>query len=270
MENKTCYFSIDFEEWFHIPFLEKYHNEENDSFSYCEKLHDFIKKLNNLGIKATIFVVSEIVKKHKDFLIEASKAGNVIACHSSNHKNVKNLSNEEFLEDVRTSKEEIEKTLGIEVNGYRAPMFSASIEKINLLPSLGFTYDSSSIDSHFNHLYCQISENECNQNTKIKEYKIPAVNGFPIGGGGFFRAISFFRYKQFVKKYLKNHNEFVFYVHPYEIVTDEFIGFKNHKLSNDRRKFNIGRKRGAKKIWKVINLLKSYGFVFKTMGESNE
>lgn len=265
MNKKICYISIDFEEWYHVPFMKSYY-DKNKSFSYCDSIPDFVKELNNENIKITIFVVADLAEKYKTFLTEAHSSGNVIGCHSLNHSDFNNLTLEEFSCETKTAKEQMENVLGFEVTGFRAPMFSASIEKINELKKIGFKFDSSAINSRSNPLYKQISEKEL-KNLQINEYPIPTLNRIPIGGGGYFRGMPFWHYKILLKKYIKKHDEFVFFIHPYEIDKKPFPGFKHGLFSKGYFAFNLKRKITLWKFNKLIKFLKKEEFEFRTMGE---
>ena len=265
MKNKSVYISIDFEEWFHIPFLKPYVNKENSSISYCDKLDSFFDDLEKRNIKTTVFVVSEIANKYSSALASLANKGNVIGAHSTSHKCYKYFSNEDFLEDALNAKKEIEKYTGVEVKGFRAPMFSASYEQIQLLSTIGYTFDSSSINSNLNPFYNRIKSKRWKNESKIREYEIPTLLQQPIAGGGHFRATPLWIYKNKIRVYLKSHDSLVFFIHPYEIYNKPFPGFKHGKKDYGWHRYNAGLKTVMKKFWKLIDWMQKKGFEFKTM-----
>lgn len=265
LRNKTIYISVDFEEWYHIPYMSKYREDYKD-FSYCDKLVPFFETLKENKIPSTVFVVGEIAEKYKDVLLKIKELGNVIGAHSYKHDCYKAMTNEQFAEDVKKAKTAIENAIGSPIAGFRAPMFAASFEKLNLLSSLGFTFDSSSINSKGNPFYCQINSRLWDVSTSgLKEYEIPTHHHSPLGGGGFFRIYPLWLYKLKVKKYLKKHDTFVFFLHPYEIVKDEFPGFDKWIFTYGYKRYHYGRKGFMKKFWKFINYLKKQGVKFDVM-----
>ena len=267
MKNKTCYLSIDFEEWYHIPFMKPYINNENlEAISYCDKLSPFFNSLKREGIPSTVFIVSQIAEKYKKELLEIKSLGNEIGVHSTRHSCYKYMNDQEFLEDVLKSKEEVEKVINEKVTGFRAPMFSASFEKLQKLPEIGIKYDSSSINSNSNPFYYRIKPKQWKNNVSgINEYQIPIFLGESLGGGGYFRITPLWLYKIKLSLYLKRHDSFVFFLHPYEICLDNFPGFIHGKRSYGYHRFYIGRKNVMKKFWKLIKWLKKKNVHFEKM-----
>jgi len=275
-KRKNCFVTIDFEDWPTIPYLQKYHFKKNEFASFCDdrSLRPFFQKLADEGVSATVFVVGSIAENNADLLKYILKQGNLIGCHSLNHDNLKNMTTQSFLVSTQRAKETIEKVIGTPVYCYRAPFFSANKEKILSLNKLGFTIDSSYIDSQSNPYYEKndfsdwhgdpngFLRNDC---TDLKELEIPCLSFFgrniPIGGGGFFRLYPFFLYKILVRKYLSKHDSFVFFLHPYEINYHKFEGIKRMKMK-DKFRFDFGRKNAQKKFWKLIRYLKKQGFTF--------
>ena len=265
MSRKVCYFSVDFEEWFNIPFMKPYINEKNNEISYCSKVVPFFKQLKEENIPCTVFVVGCIAETYKKELLEIKELGNAFGVHSYKHFTYKYMSTREFLDDVTISKNKLEAAIGERVYGFRAPMFSASYEKLKELPKVGIRFDSSSINSSNNPFYVKINPNVWKSDTSgLKEYIIPTLWGKSLGGGGFFRSTPLWLYKIYLSIYLCRHSSFTFYIHTYEIVSDPFPGFPN-KHAYGRFRFEAGRKTVIKKFWKLIKWLKKKGIEFDTM-----
>ena len=147
-----CYITIDYEEWYHIEYLKQYKVQQNN-ITCCDKIDDFIIRLGKENIPTTFFVVSDICENNIKTLKLVLNYKNKIGCHTSNHENLKNLSTQEFKEQVYYAKSIIEKLLNITVDSFRAPSFSANVEKIKALSDIGFLIDSSYIDSGANEYY---------------------------------------------------------------------------------------------------------------------
>lgn len=265
MSRKVCYFSVDFEEWYHIPFMKPYINEENNKISYCSKVIPFFQKLRDESIPSTVFVVGNIAEKYKRELLQIKAMGNVFGCHSDKHFTYKYMSTREFLDDVRIAKNKVEVALGERIYGFRAPMFSASYEKLKELPQVGIQFDSSSINSKRNPFYVRIKPNVWRSDTSgLNEYKIPTLMGRSLGGGGFFRGTPLWVYKIYLSMYLRRHSTFTFFLHTYEICNEPFPGFPNKRAYGYFR-FEAGRKTVMDKFWKLVKWLKKKGIEFDTM-----
>lgn len=274
-----CYITIDYEEWYHIEYLKQYKVQQNN-ITCCDKIDDFIIRLGKENIPTTFFVVSDICENNIKTLKLILNYKNKIGCHTSNHENLKNLSTQEFKEQVYYAKSIIEKLLNITVDSFRAPSFSANVEKIKALSDIGFLIDSSYIDSGANEYYEKndlsdwIVIKKCvykDPSSNLVEYEIPTMaigkKRFPIGGGGFFRLIPLWILKPLIKKYIRENNYYMFFIHPYEISGIDLPITKKLPFKY-RFRLNYGRKNAQKKFWKLIKFLKKNGAVFKTLGNN--
>lgn len=273
--NRKIYFCIDFEDWYHIPYLSKYGFSKNDYTSYADKISDFVDWLNENGIVANFFVVGDIAKENAEFLKKCKSNGHQIGCHSLSHLPINKMTNDEFIEDTLKAKHAIEEAVGDKVVGYRAPFFSLTDEKLALLKKLGFEYDSSYIQSNKNEYYEQMNldgfskvDSLAYDKNTFMEYEVPTLKNKPIAGGGFFRLYPFFLYKIFLKKHMKRESNFVFFIHPFEIAGNiPFLGLKKMSIK-DRIRFQLGRKRVRKKIEKTIRFFKENNYSFSKMSKN--
>ena len=271
---KKIYFCIDYEEWFHIPYLFKYNFQRDKYETFSDKIIPFMKWLQDEGIVANVFVVGDIAKERSDTLKEMVKMGHEIGCHSYSHHALNKMSNEQFVDDTLNAKTTIEEAICHKIVGYRAPYFSMSEEKLLLLKDLGFKYDSSYIQSNANEYYNVMNLSNYNKVDSLVyekngffEYEIPTLKNKPIAGGGFFRLYPFFLFKRYVKKFSKNEGNFVFFIHPFEIAGSiPFSGLKKMKLK-DKIRFQLGRKTVEKKLKKAILFFKEQGYTFSKFGD---
>ena len=267
--DKKIFLCIDFEEWFHTPYLAKY-NFQKDSFNtFSDKILPFMEWLSDNGIFANVFVVGDIASERADILKRIDELGHEIGCHSFSHRALNTMTNEEFIEDTKLAKEAIEKAIKHRIRGYRAPFFSMTEEKLELLKQLGFEYDSSLIQSNANEYYNRMSLTDYEKKESLIyekdgffEYEIPTLNNKPIAGGGFFRLYPFFLFKHYVKKFAKKESNFIFFIHPFEIVGNiKFEGLKKMNLK-DKIRFQLGRKGALKKLKKAISFFGKEGYSF--------
>ena len=178
---------------------------------------------------------------------------------------------------MEIAKKELESNFNIKVNVFRAPSFSASKSKISLLKTIGFEADSSFINSSANEFYEKnnfsdwvVVKPHIYEYNDFKEYEIPTFQflgkSIPIAGGGFFRLIPLWFFKLLVKKYIKDNNYYMFFIHPYEISGVD-LPISSQLTKKDKFRLNYGRKRAQRKFWKLISFLKKQGAIFKTIGE---
>lgn len=104
--------------------------------------------LERVGAKATFFVSAETVASTKPFLEMIVKEGHEIASHGFHHDlKYDLLSREKLEEEIRLSKETLEDALGVQIVGFRTPQFRKNCHTEEVLLSMGFTYDSSSVNT---------------------------------------------------------------------------------------------------------------------------
>ena len=267
---KKIFFCVDFEDWYHIPYLSKYGFDKSEYASYTDKLSEFLQWLNQNNIVANFFIVGEIASVNRELLKTIDSLGHEIGCHSLRHEPINKMSNDDFVLDTKTAKQEIEKAVGHEIKGYRAPYFSLTDEKLSLLKEIGFKYDSSFIKSTANEYYSHMDLTGFKKVDSLvyedangfKEYEIPVLGNKPIAGGGFFRLYPFFVFKKFVKKFMKRESNFVLFLHPFEIAGNYKFGGLKRLSIKDKIRFQIGRKSAEKKIKKALLFFKKQGYVF--------
>lgn len=112
--------------------------------------------LEKAGAKATFFVSGETVLSTTPMLHEIVKRGHEIASHGFHHDlHYDLLSKEALKEEIRSSKESLEDTLGVEVVGFRTPQFRKNRFTEETLLDFGFLYDSSSVNTSLSGRYEQ-------------------------------------------------------------------------------------------------------------------
>lgn len=265
------FFTVDFEDWFHIPYLKKY-NFNNEQFeSYADKILDFMKYLAERNILATVFVVADFANDNSEIIKTIANMGHEIACHGYSHTSINQMTNEQFVAETKEAKQILEKIIGDKIYGYRAAFFSMTEKKLELLKQLGFKYDSSHVQAKFNEYYnvMRLHDFKSIDNLVYKkddffEFTIPVLKmgklKINIAGGGYFRLYPYAVFKFFLKRYLKKNRNYIFYVHPVEIHGSPFNGLRYLNLK-DKIRFQIGRKNNLKKIQKMLGIFQDYEFI---------
>ena len=99
---------------------------------------------DELGVKATFFVIGSSVEAHSSFWRKAAASGHEIASHSMTHPQAFHLQTyNDKKNELRESKHRIEDSTGYPVKGFRAPAYNIDPDVLNYLVYEGYTYDSS-------------------------------------------------------------------------------------------------------------------------------
>lgn len=98
------------------------------------------------GVRATVFVVGELIDSIPDLLVRAHAAGHELALHSHAHTPLTEEQPERFATRLRACRARLEDLSGAAVVGFRAPVFSltpATTWVADVLSEQGFRYSSS-------------------------------------------------------------------------------------------------------------------------------
>jgi len=204
------------------------------------------------SVKATFFILAWIAERYPHLIKEISLQGHEIASHGYNHKLIYQQTKEEFRDDIRKSKVILEDMIGIEVIGYRAPGYSITNKSrwaFEVLIEEGFKYDSSifpirhdfygmpnaprfpfivSVNGNSSFEFSVLNhESGTGLNSKsIIEFPTSTIRIFgqnlPISGGGYFRLFPFnFTRRGLMKINRQEKKPFVFYLHPWELDSEQ-------------------------------------------------
>jgi len=162
--------TIDIEDWYHIPSVcgspfSVYKNTD-DFFATWNERYDYLTEpttrvvnlLRESDIKATFFIVADVVRRYPGLVESIADEGHEIACHGLDHsckidpKTKKPLfSPQDFKERTLQAKLILEKASGQRIVGYRAPNALIGGWMIDVLENIGFKFDSSvSVNSLYN------------------------------------------------------------------------------------------------------------------------
>ena len=162
--------TIDMEDWYHIPSVcgspfstyknvDEFFKKWDGKYDYLsEPTNRILNLLDKYNVKATFFVVADLVEHYPGLIESIAKAGHEIACHGLHHecvidpKNKTPLKDKEiFYNETKTAKNILERIAGKEVIGYRSPNALVAGWMIDILEKMGFRYDSSvSVNSLYN------------------------------------------------------------------------------------------------------------------------
>lgn len=237
-------------------------------------LDEYLKLLDRHGIKSTLFTVGDLAPKIVDRLKPHIANGHSLALHSYSHVAPVNVPLDQFRDKTHQAKEQLSALFGTEIMGFRAPCFSMDRERLNILQELGFCYDSSYLDfskarhtvkldlSNFEQLRDGIFRKDDFYEFGLSKEKVFGMS-FPISGGGYVRLSYWDFVKALIKRYIRRHDYYVFYLHPFELTKQKLPFFKELK-SYDKFYLKQGVRTFAKRVERIIQMLKKGGYEFVT------
>jgi len=252
---KNNILTIDLEEWFHSlePDISKWNSFDRRVEYSTRIMIDLLAKYNS---SATFFVLGDVAEKNPDLIKEIEKSGHEIGTHNYDHKFLYNQNEKEFRDELKKSLSLLESIIGSKIVSFRAPYFSVTGKSLWALPILaeeGIKYDSS-IFPIYNHRYgipkAKLFAHEITNDLwefPISVYRIGKIN-FPFSGGVYFRFINNYMFNKILSMYERNHEYFVFYIHPWELdylqpkfkTTSPFLNFRHYYgLKDTFKKFEI-------------------------------
>lgn len=276
---KKAVISLDVEDWYHLEYFKDNLNDKSQSVLE-EGTNEFINIITKENIKATFFIVGELISSNLELLKKIINQDHEISGHSFNHVRPLTQSVEEFKLDSTKLLVELKENLNIINPGYRAPCFSLDDERLKILKELNYSYDSSKISAGFHPLYGSININQYKKvfdnvytDKTFTEFELPTQpflnKNIPISGGGYLRILPWFLFKYLLKKYLKKNDTFFFFIHPFEL-TNKNISLPKDSSITSRLRFQIGRSKGPSRFNKIIKILKKEGFEFVTFSDFNK
>jgi hypothetical protein len=142
------------------------------------------KLLDKYKIKATFFVVAELLILKPEIFLSLKRKGHEIALHSYNHKRYDQLSISEKSKDLAKSVKVYLNLFKANPKGFRAPQHSIDQDSFKLLKKFNFIYDSSNVPGNallFRHLIKKTKKLEILGNffSKMKVYKKQGVLEIP-------------------------------------------------------------------------------------------
>jgi len=109
--------------------------------AYRQVTPRFLRFLEERGIRATFFVVSDLLDTSEDIVAGISETHEV-ASHGRAHRLLSDLRGDEAESELRGSRERLAELVG-PVEGYRAPFFNRRPDLSRLLLDAGYRYDAS-------------------------------------------------------------------------------------------------------------------------------
>ena len=216
------------EDYFHVGAFENLIHQRNWSNFEPRYEQNTLKTLDLLDqhdTTATFFVLGWIAEQNPKLVREIVSRGHEVASRGFYHRSLKNLTDEEFREDLRRTNRVLEDAAGQKIIGYRAAE-KLSYEKdqwvFDVLADEGFVYDASFLPTKKAERLKRTTHQVHTSGKAVWEFPYSTrdlgLGLLPISGGNYFRQIPYTLMRHAVSNWHKNHEEpFVFYFHVWEL-----------------------------------------------------
>ncbi|WP_197046731.1 polysaccharide deacetylase family protein [Oceanobacillus salinisoli] len=94
--------------------------------------------LREKDVKATFFVVGERVRKYPEQLRQMYQDGHAIGNHTWDHPHLPELKDQEFIENIQSAAEEIERVIGVKPTLFRPPYGEIKERRLEWLEKQGY------------------------------------------------------------------------------------------------------------------------------------
>lgn len=221
--------TIDLEEYFQVSAFEGILSGQEKSAlprRAAYVTHELLDLFYDKEIKATFFILSSLAEVEKSLIRRIADEGHEIASHGIKHDRVRDLTADQFYQDITISKHTLEDVSGKAVTGYRAPSFSIGTDTpfaYEMLIKAGYQYSSSSHPIKHDHYGDESAPMDIHKPYPEQDfYEFPVTvldyygKRWPVGGGGWFRIMPFWVYKTLLSKAIHTKKPLMFYTHPWE------------------------------------------------------
>ncbi len=269
--------SMDLEEWYDLKYLEsKVRRRER---STADGASVFLDALERHGRRGTCFVLGSFWRSNPGLVREIADRGHEIALHGADHRLLYEMSDAEFTRSTRAVKQDLEDALGRPVDGFRASCFSMTRGKLDLLPELGFRYDSSRIDAatQYRGEALDLSgwrrlEAGAWERGGFVEFGLTTTSVLgrvvSVAGGGYFRLLPWPLFRLLLAKALREVPLYAFYLHPFETSRVRVRASDVAWSLRDRVRYAVGRGRTVARLERLLAVLGSREFASQTYAEA--
>ena len=216
------------EDYFHVGAFEnliQQRNWANFEPRYEKNTLKALDLLDRYNTTATFFVLGWIAEQNPALIRRIVARGHEVASRGFYHRSLKNLTDEEFREDLRRTNRAIEDACGQKVIGYRAAeklVFGKDDWVLNVLADEGFSYDASFMPGRTTEKAKRVAHQVPTGGKVIWEFPYSTadlgVAVVPISGGNYFRQIPYTLMRYAVRRWHEQTKDpFVSYFHVWEL-----------------------------------------------------
>lgn len=228
IQNKKHLLTVLVEDYFHVGAFENLIREQNWTRFEPRYEQNTIKALDLLeqyDKKATFFVLGWIAEQKPKLIREIVSRGHEVASRGFYHRSLRQLTPDEFREDVRKTNRALEDASGQKVVGYRAAE-KLNFEKdswiLDVLAGEGIAYDASFLPVKKDAKIKRFAHQHHSDGKAIWEFPYSTrnlgVGLLPISGGNYLRQFPYTLMRHAVSDWTKRYEDpFVFYFHVWEL-----------------------------------------------------
>jgi len=273
---KYAVITMDVEDWY-----QSYHFdcEVDKSVTVLDGLDRALAIMDERHIRGSFFVLGELAERLAGKLRAMDRDGHDIACHGWEHTRPLSMAPEAFRSQLVRAKAALEKVLGHGVSGYRGPYFAMDDDRLAIVREAGFHYDSSKLKQQKSDKYGEMAlagfeeaspcvyRRDGFTEFEVSTQKIGGMN--MLLGGGYIRMLPWVFMKWMLRRYLNTGKPYVLYIHPLDLSDSAIPRVKDMSLSKYLR-MHIGRRRMARRLRRIIELLEKNGYEFTTFERMRE
>lgn len=215
--------SVDLEDWFSLVRRRLWGVEEPPTARVVTATRRLLEILDRAGTKATFFVLGNVAATFPDLVREVADRGHEIGTHGYGHFRVDAIGGERFREELRTSRDVIERACGRRPVGHRAPEFSitaATPWAFEIMAREGITFDSSVFPIRHRRYGIPGAPVAPYSIDGLRELPLATLSvagrRMPAAGGGYLRYFPYSVIEGAVRQANRRGDPAVIYVHPYE------------------------------------------------------
>lgn len=225
--------SVDVEDYFQVAAFENIVAVEDwDSYSLRvdANTHRFLDLFAKHQVKTTFFTLGWVAKRCPELVKRIVDEGHELASHGTMHQRASQQSYQVFKQDVDDAKKLLEDIAGVQIKGYRAPSYSITPRipwAIDALVECGYQYSSSVYPVKHDLYGIPNAPRQPFLHSKTQLLEVPISTDkvlgrtLPAGGGGFFRLLPLSVSKALIKRVNQRQLPVIFYLHPWEIDTQQ-------------------------------------------------
>ncbi len=265
-QKKTHLLTVLVEDYYHVGAFENLIRERNWSRFEPRFERNTLKTLDLLDefdAKATFFVLGWIAEQNPRVVREIVDRGHELASRGFYHRSLKNLTIEEFREDIRRTNAILEDAAGQKIVGYRAAEkldFRKDEWILDVLAEENFAYDASFLPTQKDAKEKRFAHQIHRNGKIIEEFPYSTRNVgiglLPISGGNYFRQIPHTLMRHAVHDWQKRYDKpFTLYFHVWELDPEQprISAASNYNRIRHYRKLD-------KMEWVIREYLRKYDF----------
>jgi polysaccharide deacetylase family protein (PEP-CTERM system associated) len=227
--------------------------------------HRTLDLLDRFGVKATFFVLGWVAERFPEVVQDIVARGHEVGSEGYYHRPIRQMTPEDFREDVVRAREALEQATGVRVMGHRVPHFlgPSDLWTLDVLARQGYAYDSSvrSILRRFAHQpWRHRPHRHLGEGGGLWEVP-PSSWSFlglmvPLSGGNYFRQLPHTLVRRLVRQWHHRHGvPFVMYFHVWELDPEQPRISASSLLTRVRHYRNLG-----KMNWMLPDYFREYVF----------